>query len=256
MARRVRSRGRSGVRFETEGLGADVKVGEVTCVGHCGRGPNALVEASGTASVVSLAEPGALAARLAGEAYEAMENKVFPPTGDQPNFLMRWFCDKAPWSVDVARAKGAYDALAAALQAAPQAIIDEVKTSQLRGRGGAGFPAGIKLQTVRDAPPPEGTETRYVVVNADEGDAGSYIDKALLERAPHTVIEGTILAAFAVGRDRGVHIPPWGVPRRLRHLRARASRGTRRGGARARHSRVGLRLRYQAGAGAWRLRLW
>ncbi|MCA9607062.1 MAG: SLBB domain-containing protein, partial [Myxococcales bacterium] len=69
------------------------------------------------------------------------------------------------------------------------------------GRGGAGFPAGIKLQTVKDAP--SATGQKYVVVNADEGDAGAFIDKELLEQAPHTVLEGTILAAYAVGASEG-----------------------------------------------------
>jgi formate dehydrogenase iron-sulfur subunit len=99
-----------------------------------------------------------------------------------------------------ARALGIYGALERAVrERAPQEVIDEVKTSQLRGRGGAGFPTGIKLQTVADHEPRDGSGRRFIVVNFDEGDAGSYIDKELVERDPHTLIEGVLLAAYAVG---------------------------------------------------------
>jgi formate dehydrogenase iron-sulfur subunit len=81
----------------------------------------------------------------------------------------------------------------------PQAIIDEVKRSGLRGRGGAAFPAGIKWQTVRDA----SANTKYIVCNADEGDSGTFADRLLMEADPFQLIEGMTIAGIAVGATRG-----------------------------------------------------
>jgi len=74
-----------------------------------------------------------------------------------------------------------------------------VKTSGLRGRGGAGFPTGIKWQTVADA----AGDQKYIACNADEGDSGTYSDRMLMEGDPLTLIEGMLIAGFAVGADRG-----------------------------------------------------
>ncbi|MBF0446041.1 MAG: hypothetical protein HQL68_10675, partial [Magnetococcales bacterium] len=80
----------------------------------------------------------------------------------------------------------------------PKQIIDQIYSSQLRGRGGAGFPTAIKLHTVASTPVKDGSNRRFVVINGDEGDAGSYIDKELMESAPHLVLEGALLAAYGV----------------------------------------------------------
>jgi NADH:ubiquinone oxidoreductase subunit F (NADH-binding)/(2Fe-2S) ferredoxin/NAD-dependent dihydropyrimidine dehydrogenase PreA subunit len=97
-------------------------------------------------------------------------------------------------------AVGGYSALAKALSGmTPEAVLNEVKEANLRGRGGGGFPAGWKWETTRDA---EG-EPKYVIVNADEGDPGAYMDRSLLEGNPHGVLEGLILGAFAIGSSEG-----------------------------------------------------
>ncbi len=82
---------------------------------------------------------------------------------------------------------------------APEQLLEEVKLSDLRGRGGAGFPAGLKWQLARDA---EGAQ-RFIVANGDEGDPGSFIDKYLMERNPALVLEGLALAGYAVGAGEG-----------------------------------------------------
>ena len=97
------------------------------------------------------------------------------------------------------REQGGYTALAKVLTGSPEDVLEAVKVSGLRGRGGAGFPTGIKWRSVADQPETE----RYVVANADEGDAGAYIDRYLMEDDPHSLIEGMILAAFAVGAAKG-----------------------------------------------------
>jgi NADH:ubiquinone oxidoreductase subunit F (NADH-binding)/Pyruvate/2-oxoacid:ferredoxin oxidoreductase delta subunit len=94
---------------------------------------------------------------------------------------------------------GGYGALEKALfDMSPEKIIDEVKESGLRGRGGGGFSTGIKWETCRKH---EGE--RYVICNADEGDPGAYMDRSLLEGNPHSVLEGMIIGAFAIGSNEG-----------------------------------------------------
>jgi NADH:ubiquinone oxidoreductase subunit F (NADH-binding)/NAD-dependent dihydropyrimidine dehydrogenase PreA subunit/(2Fe-2S) ferredoxin len=97
-------------------------------------------------------------------------------------------------------AVGGYSALAKALSSmTPEAVLNEVKKANLRGRGGGGFPAGRKWETTRNA---EG-EPKYVIVNADEGDPGAFMDEGVLEGNPHSVLEGLILGAFAIGSSEG-----------------------------------------------------
>ena len=95
---------------------------------------------------------------------------------------------------------GGYTALAKALtEMSPDQVLREVMQANLRGRGGAGFPAGKKWETARNAP----GEPKYVVVNADEGDPGAYMDRSLLEGNPHSILEGLIIGAYAIGATEG-----------------------------------------------------
>ena len=114
-------------------------------------------------------------------------------------------------SLDVYRANGGYEALKKVLDSmSPDDVINEVKKSQLRGRGGAGFPTGMKWSFVpKDSPKP-----KYVVCNADESEPGTFKDRYLMERDPHMLIEGMLIAAYALGAKtnyiytRGEYIPP------------------------------------------------
>ncbi len=95
---------------------------------------------------------------------------------------------------------GGYSALAKALSGmTPEAVLNEVKAANLRGRGGGGFSAGRKWQTTRNAP----GEPKYVIVNADEGDPGAFMDGSLLQGNPHSILEGLILGAYAIGAAEG-----------------------------------------------------
>lgn len=97
-------------------------------------------------------------------------------------------------------AVGGYEALCKALfERTPEEIIEEIKKSGLRGRGGAGFPTGVKWESCRRAK----GDTKYVVCNADEGDPGAYMDRSLLEGNPHSIIEGMIIGAYAIGAQEG-----------------------------------------------------
>ena len=105
-----------------------------------------------------------------------------------------------PASIDDYLALGGYSALAKALsRMTPEQVLAEVKKSNLRGRGGGGFPAGRKWEECRNAP----GEIKYVIVNADEGDPGAYMDRSLLEGNPHSVLEGLTIGAYAIGSHEG-----------------------------------------------------
>lgn len=92
-----------------------------------------------------------------------------------------------------------YASLAKALAMKPEEVIEEVKISGLRGRGGAGFPTGTKWEFCRRAPGKE----KYLICNADEGDPGAFMDRSILEGDPHAVLEGMLIAAYAIGCHQG-----------------------------------------------------
>jgi NADH-quinone oxidoreductase subunit F len=95
-------------------------------------------------------------------------------------------------------ARDGYRGFLKALEMAPQEVLEEVKSSGLRGRGGAGFPTGVKWGFCRNAP----GDQKYLICNADEGDPGAFMDRSLLEGDPHAVLEGMLIAAYALGASR------------------------------------------------------
>ena len=104
-----------------------------------------------------------------------------------------------PLSIEDYRAHGGMVGLQRALDMSPAAIIEEVVQSGLRGRGGAGFPTGIKWRTAREAPGAQ----KYIVCNADEGDSGTFADRMIMEGDPFLLIEGMAIAGIAVGATKG-----------------------------------------------------
>jgi NADH:ubiquinone oxidoreductase subunit F (NADH-binding)/(2Fe-2S) ferredoxin len=109
--------------------------------------------------------------------------------------------DVNPEEIDDYRSRGGYQSLAKALrEMQPAQVIEELKRSGLQGRGGAGFPTGLKWQLVAEA---EG-HAKYVVCNGDEGDPGAFTDRSILAGDPHAVIEGMCIAAYAVGAQKGI----------------------------------------------------
>jgi formate dehydrogenase iron-sulfur subunit len=104
-----------------------------------------------------------------------------------------------PLSIADYRAHGGFDALAKALTMPGTQIVDEVSASGLRGRGGAGFPTGIKWRTAAQAQ----ADQKYIVCNADEGDSGTFADRMLMEGDPFALIEGMIIAGLAIGATKG-----------------------------------------------------
>ena len=107
----------------------------------------------------------------------------------------------SPCDLSEFRKSGGFEALAACLKdMSPQQVIDEIKASGLRGRGGAGFPTGRKWQLVHDQAEGE----KYIICNGDEGDPGAFMDRMLLESYPYRIIEGMLIAAYAVGAGKGL----------------------------------------------------
>ncbi|UCF05248.1 MAG: NAD(P)H-dependent oxidoreductase subunit E, partial [bacterium] len=105
-----------------------------------------------------------------------------------------------PKSIEDYIAIGGYSALAKALlEMEAEAVVDEIEKAGLRGRGGGGFPTGVKWRTTRTIP----DGPKYIIVNADEGDPGAYMDRSVLEGNPHSVLEGLIIGAYAIGSPEG-----------------------------------------------------
>jgi NADH-quinone oxidoreductase subunit F len=154
-----------------------------------------------------------------------------------------------PLSIDDYLARDGYGALRACVERRePGAIIAAVKESGLRGRGGAGFPTGVKWSLAREQPGP-----RYVVCNGDEGDPGAFMDRLILESDPHRVIEGLAIAALAIGAGEGFLYIRAEYPQAVRHVREAIRRAEERGllGDRILDSDFGLRLEVREGAGAF-----
>ena len=117
-----------------------------------------------------------------------------------------------PRSLDDYRAHGGYKGLERALSLTSGDILADVTASGLRGRGGAGFPTGIKWKTVADAK----ADRKYIVCNADEGDSGTFADRMIMEGDPFVLIEGMTIAAIAVGATQGLHLHPLRISARGR----------------------------------------
>jgi formate dehydrogenase iron-sulfur subunit len=127
------------------------------------------------------------------------KTSAIPYLRDQDRWTFRRCGLIDPLSIAEYRANGGFAGFEKALELGAPAVLGEVKDSGLRGRGGAGFPTGIKWQTVAGA----GADRKYIACNADEGDSGTFSDRMLMEGDPFTLIEGMLIAAVAVGAGRG-----------------------------------------------------
>lgn len=144
-----------------------------------------------------------------------------------------------PLSLNDYEAHGGWRGWTAARAMTPQQVVDAVKASGLRGRGGAGFPTGIKWQTVLDAP----ESPKFIVCNADEGDSGTFADRMLMEGDPYCLIEGMAIAAHAVGASRGYIYIRSEYPYAIDRMRAAIDRAAGR--------IAPFELEVRAGAGAY-----
>ncbi|ABY32773.1 formate dehydrogenase beta subunit [Methylorubrum extorquens] len=154
-----------------------------------------------------------------------------------------------PVSVEDYRAHGGYRGLEVALKLGAEGIVAQVRDSGLRGRGGAGFPAGIKWNTVMLAQ----SDQKYVVCNADEGDSGTFADRIMMEGDPFNLIEGMTIAAVATGATRGYIYCRSEYPQSFKTLRDAIANGVRAGvlGDNILGSGKSFHLEVRLGAGAY-----
>jgi NADH-quinone oxidoreductase subunit F len=194
----------------------DCPVVEVGCMGHCYAEPLAIIAKPGEPPVCYGRLNPVIAERLVKEyvagndpclefVMAALEpSEMLPSFQDFPraqheNKIILGRCGHIdPNRIEHYIAAGGYEALAGALERKPEDILAEIEDSGLRGRGGAGFPTGRKWRLAREA-----AGTPCVICNADEGDPGAFMDRSILESDPHAIIEGMLLAAYAVGAARG-----------------------------------------------------
>jgi len=194
---------------------SDIEVDFTGCHGFCQQGPIVVVEPEGTfyahvkpedaAEIVySHLKEGKRVERLF---YRDPVTNEAIPTYQEINFykkqtrlILRNCGHINPERIDDYTATGGYEALRRALlKMTPEEVISEIKKSGLRGRGGAGFPTGVKWEFCRKSL----GKQKYMICNADEGDPGAFMDRSTMEGDPHTVIEGVIIAAYAIGASEG-----------------------------------------------------
>ncbi|MFA6075097.1 MAG: NADH-quinone oxidoreductase subunit NuoF [Negativicutes bacterium] len=205
--------------FESEiakkGLSEEVKVVETGCHGFCEAGPLVIIYPEGTFyvrvdvnDVTEIVEnhlyKGRIVERLLFK--DKMTLASVPKYSDIAFYkkqirMVLGNCGQIdPDSIDEYIANGGYEALGKALtEMTPDQVVDEVKKSGLRGRGGGGFPTGMKWSFTKGA----AGDKKYVVCNADEGDPGAFMDRSVLEGDPHRVIEGMAVCGYAIGADEG-----------------------------------------------------
>ena len=201
--------------IEAKGLSDEVMVVETGCHGFCEHGPLVIVYPEGTFYCRVKAE----------DAEEIVESHLFkgriverllyhePLTHESiPNYSEINFYKKQhrlvlancgainPEQIEEYIAVGGYEALAKAVTTmSPEDVIEEIKKSGLRGRGGGGFPTGMKWQFAKASV----SDKKYVICNADEGDPGAFMDRSVLEGDPHKILEGMAICGYAIGADEG-----------------------------------------------------
>jgi len=198
------------------GLQGEVKVVDTGCLGLCEQGPALVVYPEGvmygrltTNDVAEIVAEHLLKGRLV---HRLMQQPT-GPTGEVSPLAMTPFFQKQkrvvlkncgmidPESIEDYVRAGGYTALATALDTmTPERVIDEIKQSGLRGRGGAGFLTGRKWEFTRAAT----GQQKYLICNADEGEPGTFKDRLILEGDPHVIIEGMAIAGYAIGATRGI----------------------------------------------------
>ena len=197
------------------GLENEVCVVETGCMGRCDLGPVALVYPDGTfyRSVVAADVPKLVQEHFVkGRPYEKLlprdpvTNSIVATQQDFAFFnlqsrVVRNNCGIInPENIDEYVARDGYAALGKVLtEWTPARVIEEIKASGLRGRGGAGFPTGVKWDLMAKVT----NKPKYVICNADEGDPGAFMNRSVIEADPHSVVEGMIIGAYAMGANRG-----------------------------------------------------
>jgi len=221
----------------TKGAG----IGFTGCHGFCEQGPNVVVEPDGifythvdvddaAEIVTSHLRDNQPVERLFY--HDPISGQAIPRYSDirfyheQERIILRNCGHINPELIDDYRARGGYESLRKAVfTMTPEEVIEEIKLSGLRGRGGAGFPTGVKWETCRQNPGMQ----KYAICNADEGDPGAFMDRSVLEADPHTVLEGLTIAAYAIGATEGYIYIRAEYPLAVKRLRSALERARENG---------------------------
>jgi len=256
-------RDRLAAAIQANGLEETAEVVSVGCMGFCGRGPLVAVDPSSilyervepeqAASIVSGLKGGNVTATLGD-----LEHPFFT---QQLRIVLEHIGKIDPTRIESYIAVGGYRQLYRTLhEMSPQQVIDEVTRSGLRGRGGAGYPTGLKWATVakmqdrrrRDDSKPQ-NQQKYVICNADEGDPGAFMDRSILESDPHRVLEGMAIAAYAVGATHGYVYVRAEYPPAIEHIRLAIQQAKQHGilGSQIFESTFDFKIDVRVGAGAY-----
>ena len=242
----------TGLGEQVAGAGmTDVAIKRVGCLGLCAAGP--LVRIPETGQLFSHVQPGRLDGVMAALTAVTPTSKraaEAPFFERQVRIVTEHSGAIDPESLSDYVEVGGYDALRKVLTTmSPHEVREEMKTSQLRGRGGAGYPTGLKWSTVAKAP----GAPKYVICNADEGDPGAFMDRSVLESDPHRVLEGMAIAAYAVGASSGYVYCRAEYPLAVTRLRKAIREAGRAGylGAGIMDTEFGFEVDVRLGAGAF-----
>ncbi|BAF60829.1 NADH:ubiquinone oxidoreductase, NADH-binding 51 kD subunit [Pelotomaculum thermopropionicum SI] len=259
------------IKEQVAARGLDVDVDFTSCIGMCYREPLVEISLPGRPSVIygdifpdkverlieshlikgePVFEWAAMQITEGAEPYDGLVTMEKSPYYEkQVRSVTSRLGRTNPESIEDYIATGGYEGIEKALKMDRQAIIDEVKKSGLRGRGGGGFPTGNKWQFVYNAP----GDKKYAVCNADEGDPGAFMDRSVLEGDPHAVLEGMMIAGYAIGADEGYIYCRAEYPLAIRRLNLAIAQAEQLGllGDNILDSGFSFRIKIKAGAGAF-----
>jgi NADH:ubiquinone oxidoreductase subunit F (NADH-binding)/(2Fe-2S) ferredoxin/NAD-dependent dihydropyrimidine dehydrogenase PreA subunit len=252
-------------QLAAKGLDKEVKIVETGCHGFCEMGPLVIVYPEGVfyvrvqeADVPEIVDSHLYKGRIVERLLfkEPISHEKIPNYNDiqfykkQHRMVLANCGHINPESIEEYIAVGGYEALGKALTSMnPETVVEEMKKSGLRGRGGGGFPTGMKWGFTQNAP---GTK-KYVVCNADEGDPGAFMDRSVLEGDPHRVIEGMAVCGYAIGADEGYVYVRAEYPLAIKRLKIAIKQAEDMGllGENIFNSGFNFRLKIKEGAGAF-----
>ena len=240
--------------LKARSLENEVELAGTGCMGLCGEGPLVRIVGDGTLyQRVDVAVAEKIIEEHIVQGKKVAENLVDttdPFFASQVKIVLENCGTTDPEKIDDYIAAGGYEALAKAVtELQPAGVVEEIRKSGLRGRGGAGYPTGLKWGIVRKAP----GEQKYVVCNADEGDPGAFMDRSVLEGDPHRVLEGMAIGGYAVGASQGFIYVRAEYPLAIERLRLAIKHAERAGllGNRIFDSQFNFRIDIRIGAGAF-----
>lgn len=251
--------------IEAKGLSDEVMVVETGCHGFCEHGPLVIVYPEGTfycqvkaEDVEEIVESHLFKGRIVERLlyHEPLTHESIPNYSEinfykKQHRLVLENCGAInPEQIEEYIAVGGYEALAKAVTTmSPEDVIEEIKKSGLRGRGGGGFPTGMKWQFAKASV----SDKKYVICNADEGDPGAFMDRSVLEGDPHKILEGMAVCGYAIGADEGYIYVRAEYPLAIKRLRIAIEQAEAMGllGENIFGSGLSFKLHIKEGAGAF-----